>query len=485
MTDHDLDVASPRTTPDPARWRVLALLGTAQLMLILDITVVTIALPAIGGDLGLERAALTWVVSAYTLAFGGLMLLGGRLADRFGSRRLVLTGLTIFTLASLATGLATGPALLLAGRVAQGVGAALLSPAALSAVVTTFDGEERNRALGVWSALSGGGAALGVLLGGLLTGGPGWPWIFFVNVPIGLVLLAALLRLLPAGPVGSDRRRLDLLGAALVTAATGAVLFALIGAGDRGWTDAATMLWLVAGLVLYAVFALWQRAADAPLMDLRLLVRRPVRAGTFLILAATALMIAVFFLGSFLLQRVHDLGPIATGLLFLPVAVATMAGSQLAGTFLGRTGARAMTLVAALVVAAGLALPACVGGVAAAVTGMAVGSAGIGALFVVASATALGQVAPHEAGIASGIVSTFHEFGAALGAAVISSVAAAGIAGGTVQGIEAGFGFAAVVAVVAGALVLALLPARRPTTSTDPGTDAAARTGEPGPSDGS
>lgn len=480
MTDHDLDVASPRTTPDPARWRVLGLLGTAQLMLILDITVVTIALPAIGDDLGLERAALTWVVSAYTLAFGGLMLLGGRLADRFGSRRLVLTGLTVFTLASLVTGLSDGPELLLAGRVAQGVGAALLSPAALSAVVTTFDGEERNRALGVWSALSGGGAVLGVLLGGLLTGGPGWPWIFFVNVPLGLVLLAALLRLLPAGPVGSDRRRLDLLGAALVTAATGAVLYALIGAGDRGWSDATTVLWLVAGLVLYLVFALWQRAAAAPLMDLRLLVRRPVRAGTFLILVATALMIAVLFLGSFLLQRVHDLGPITTGLLFLPVAVATMAGSQLAGTLLGRTGARAMTLVAALVVAAGLALPALVDGVAAAVTGMVVGSAGIGALFVVASATALGQVAPHEAGVASGIVSTFHEFGAALGAAVISSVAAAGIAGGTVQGIEAGFGFAAVVAVAAGALALALLPPRRAAAGTGAGTDAGAGQSAPG-----
>ncbi len=471
MTDRNLDVSTPRTTPDPRRWRILALLGTAQLMLILDITVVTVALPVIGSDLELDRGALTWVVSAYTLVFGGLMLLGGRLADRFGSRRLVLTGLTVFTLASLATGLAGTPELLLAGRVAQGVGAALLSPAALSAIVTTFDGEERNRALGVWSALSGGGAALGVLLGGLLTGGPGWPWIFFINVPVGLALLIVLLRLLPAGVVGADRRRLDLLGAVLVTAATGTVIYALIGAGDRGWSDTSTVAWLAVGLVLYVAFALWQRVAVAPLMDLRLLARRPVRAGTFLVLVATALMIAVFFLGSFLLQRVHGLGPIPTGLLFLPVALATMAGSQVAGVLLGRTGARPSTLVAAVVVAGGLALPAAVDGVAAAVTGMAVGSAGIGALFVVASATALGQVAPHEAGIASGIVSTFHEFGAALGAAVISSVAAAGIAGGTVEGIEAGFGFAAVVALVAGALALALLPGRR------------AGAGQPAPSD--
>lgn len=460
MTDHDLDRPASRTAPDPRRWRVLALLGTAQLMLILDITVVTVALPVIGRDLGLERGSLTWVVSAYTLAFGGLMLLGGRLADRFGSRRLVLTGLAVFTLASLVAGLAGSAELLLAGRVAQGVGAALLSPAALSAIVTTFDGEERNRALGVWSALSGGGAALGVLLGGLLTGGPGWPWIFFVNVPIGLALLVALLRLLPSGVVGTDRRRLDLLGAALVTAATGAVIYALIGAGDRGWTDAGTLVWLGVGAVLYVAFGLWQRTTAAPLMDLRLLARPPVRAGTFLILVATALMIAVFFIGSFLLQRVHDLGPVPTGLLFLPVALATMAGSQLTGTLLARTGAQQLTLVAAIVVAGGLALPATLDGVPAAVVGMAVAAAGIGALFVVASATALGRVAPHEAGIASGIVSTFHEFGAALGAAVISSVAAAGVADGASSGIETGFGFAALTALVGGAVAVALLPRR-------------------------
>lgn len=312
----------------------------------------------------------------------------------------------------------------------------------------------------MWSALSGGGAAIGVLLGGLLTGGPGWPWIFFINVPVGAALLVALVRLLPAGVVGADRRRLDLLGAALVTAATGAVISALVGAGDRGWTDAATLVRVGVGVLLYVAFALRQRTAAEPLMDLRLLARRAVRAGTFLVLVATALMIAVFFLGSFLLQRVHGLGPVATGLLFLPVALATMAGSQLAGTVLGRTGGRPLALVAAVVVAGGLALPATLDGTLVSVVGMAVAAAGIGALFVVASATALGRVAPHEAGIASGIVSTFHEFGAALGAAVVSSVAAAGVAGGAASGIEAGFGFAALTALVAGVIAVLLLPRR-------------------------
>src|SRR3954467_9826260 len=193
--------------PNPRRWRLLGLLAVAQFMLILDVTVVAIALPNIQTDLGLSRETLTWVVSAYTLMFGGLMLLGGRAADLFGSRRVVLTGLVVFTLASLVTGLANGPEVLLGGRIAQGVGAALLSPAALSVVTKTFDGAERDKALGIWSAMGGGGSAIGVLLCGLLTSGPGWPWVFYVKVPIGLIVFALLLRLLPADrPVGQQGR---------------------------------------------------------------------------------------------------------------------------------------------------------------------------------------------------------------------------------------------------------------------------------------
>jgi MFS family permease len=212
--------------PYAHRWRTLALLGVAQFMLIVDVTVVAIALPHMGADLGLSRVELTWVTSAYTLVFGGLMVLGGRLADLVGPRRLVLGGLAVFTAASLVAGFAAGGAVLLAGRVAQGVGAAMLSPAALSAVVRMFEGDERNRALGVWSAMGGAGGAVGVLLGGLLAGGPGWPWVFFVNVPVGAAVLAVLLRLLPAlpGAAGTRRGRVDVLGAVLVTASTGAHL---------------------------------------------------------------------------------------------------------------------------------------------------------------------------------------------------------------------------------------------------------------------
>lgn len=447
------------TTADPRRWRMLALLGIAQLMLILDITVVSIALPRIGADLELERATLTWVVSAYTLMFGGLMLLGGRAADLFGRRRLVLAGLLVFTTASLVTGLADGSTMLLGGRVAQGVGAAMLSPAALSVVVTSFEGEERNKALGIWSALGGGGAALGVLLGGLLTAGPGWPWVFYINVPVGVVLLVALARLLPVTPSIPDRPRLDVPGAVLVTAGTGAAIYALINAGDRGWVAVATFAPLGLAALLYAAFAIWQRAARSPLMDLNILARRPVAAGTFLILVATALMIGAFFLGSFYLQHREGYGALRTGLLFLPVALLTMAGAHSAGVVIARTGPRLLAVVALAVTALGMVTPAIWDGSLAVVAGLSVAAAGIGATFVVASTTALGQVAPHEAGLASGIVSTFHEFGAALGAAVVSSIAAASLIGTSDRGFTNAFVFAAVTAVAAGLLSLLVIPA--------------------------
>lgn len=454
---------SPTRTLDPRRWRTLGLLGTAQLMLIVDVTVVAVALPELGADLELGREATTWVVSAYTLAFGGGLLLGGRLADLRGPRPVVLTGLVLFTVASLVTGLAGSGDLLVAGRVAQGLGAALLSPAALSAVLQLFDGEERNRALGVWSALGGGGAALGVLLGGVLTAGPGWPWVFYVNVPIGAVVAVALARLLPRTDPGQRTSRLgslDLVGAGLVTAATGTVIYALVGAGDRGWTDPTTLLLLAAAAIGYLLFGVRQRTAATPLMDLGLLVRRPVAAGTLVIAVTTALMVAGFFLGTFYLQHHAGHGALLTGVLFLPIAVATMAAATVGGRVVGRTGARPLAAAGFVVAAAGYAVPALVEGTAAVVIGVSVGAAGLGLLFVTASATALGQVAPHEAGIASGIVSTCHEFGAALGAAVISSVAAASITGATTSGFVDGYATAAAVALVAGLVSVALVPPR-------------------------
>ncbi|MEY7972583.1 MFS transporter [Saccharomonospora xinjiangensis] len=434
-------------------------------MLILDVTVVAISLPLMGADLGLDRQTVTWVVSAYTLTFGGLMLLGGRIADLIGPRTTVLVGLAVFTIASLVTGAAQDGVMVLTGRVGQGLGAAMLSPAALSVVVRLFEGDERNKALGIWSALGGGGAAVGVLVGGLLAAGPGWPWVFYVNVPIGVIVFAGLVRLLPSLPPvqTGQRRSADVLGALLVTAATGSVIYAMIGAGELGWLAPRTLLTFAAGILLYVLFGWRQRVAATPLMDLRLLYRRPVVAGTFVIAIGTALMVAVFFLGSFYLQNHSGLGPLVTGLLFLPVAIATMIGAQLGGRIIGTSGGRGLAIVGLVVAAAGLVIPAFWPSTVGVVVGISVGSAGIGTLFVVASATALGQVQPHEAGIASGIVSTFHEFGASVGAAVVSSIAAASLATQADSGYVTAFTVTAIAAVVGAVVAGSLIPGHKPT----------------------
>lgn len=449
---------SPALATHPKRWGILWLLAIAQLMLILDITVVAIALPHMGDELGLSRAALTWIVSAYTLTFGGLMLLGGRLADVIGARRVVLAGLVIFTSASLLTGLAPIAELAIAGRVAQGVGAALLSPSALSWVVRLFDGAERGKALGIWSALGGGGAALGVLVGGVVTGTVGWRWAFFLNVPIGVVLLIALGALLPRGVAEATSRRIDALGALLVTAATGALIWTVITAGEQGAWNWTTLLGVLASVVLYAAFVARQRRATTPLVSMELLTRRPVVVGIFLIFMATALMIAVFFLGSFYFQQHLGYNAILTGLLFLPVAIATMAGANAAGRLIAKLGLRALGATGLLVAAAGLAMAGLWLGPAVAVIGVAIAAAGAGVLFVVASATALGSVAPAEAGVASGVVSTFHEFGASAGAAVMSSVAAVSLTGGTTSGFTAALVVAAVAALVAAGITTIITP---------------------------
>lgn len=455
--------------PNPLRWRALGVLGVAQFMLILDVTVVAIALPDIGTQLQLSRAAVAWVVTAYTLLFGGLMLFGGRAADLFGARRVAAIGLTVFTAASLLSGLASDGATLLAGRVGQGIGAALLSPAALSILTTTFSGQERNKALGVWAALGGTGAAFGVLLGGALTAGPGWAWVFYVNVPVGLVLLAVFAKVVPASP--GQRGRIDIPGTITVTAATAAAIFGLINAGDDGWTDPATWVPLAAAVVLYAVFYTIERTVSAPLMRPEVLTRRPVVAGTFLMLVATALLIGSFFLGSFYLQQAQQFSALSAGLLFLPVALGTIVGAHLAGRAIGHLGYRPVAATGLAVAALGAGVPTVWSGTGAVVTGISVAATGIGAVFVAASTTALATVDHREAGLTSGIVNTFHELGATVGVAVISTIAAASIAtaGADPDGFTNAFTFSAVTAAIAAVVAMLLVPAGKPPAGTHVG----------------
>ncbi|MEU8120572.1 MFS transporter [Spirillospora sp. NPDC049024] len=460
-------VAASAAPPDPRRWTALALISVAQFMLILDVTVVNVALPDIGVDLALGRSGLTWAVTAYTLFFGGLMLLGGRLADTFGARRMMLIGLSVFTAASLATGLAQNEALLLGGRIAQGVGAALLSPAALSTVATTFHGPERNKALGIWGALGGVGFAAGVLLGGALTAGPGWRWVFFVNVPVGLVLLGTLpmvVRGHAARPVG---RRLDLLGAGTVTAATAAFIYGMINAGDDGWSAAGTLVPLAAAVLLYGAFGWIERTVKTPLMHVTMLARRPVAAGAFLMLVASGLLISLFFLGSQYLQHARDISALETGLLFLPAALGTGVGAHIAGRLVGSIGTRPVAAAGLALVAVGSGLLTGLsadGGVGLELLpGIVIAAAGVGPVFVAASTSALAHVEHAEAGLASGLINTFHELGAAIGVAVASTIAATGLANvPSIDGFTTAFTVFAITAAAAAITSLWLVPPGKP-----------------------
>ncbi len=449
---------------DPRRWAALALICLAQFMLVLDVTVVNVALPDMAADLDLGRETLTWVVTAYTLCFGGLMLLGGRLADALGARRTLLAGLVLFTTASLVTGLAESAPMLLGGRIGQGIGAALLSPAALSLVTTTFHGAERNKALGVWAAIGGTGSAAGVLLGGALTDGPGWQWVFYVNVPVGLALLIAVPAFVPSR--APRPARLDIPGALLVTAGTAALIYGLVKAGDTGWADSSTLLPLAGGVLAYVAFAAVERAARAPLMDLRMFTRRPVLAGAFLMLMATALLIAFFFLGSVYLQHVRGFSPMRTGLVFLPVAVAVGVGAHLGSRLVGRIGSRT-TAVSGMAIAAAGTIPLTrlseSGSVyGSLLPGFVIASLGIGAVFVTATTTALAMVEHHEAGLASGVVNTFHEVGGSMGVAVVSAVAASGFEGGSASGFADAFTVCAVGAAASALVALWLVPRGKP-----------------------
>ncbi|MFI7419735.1 MFS transporter [Nonomuraea sp. NPDC049684] len=450
-------------------WAVLALLCLAQFMLIIDITVVQVALPTIGADLALGREALTWVVTTYTLCFGGLMVLGGRLADALGPRRTLLAGLALFTVASLVCGLAGDGGTLIAGRAVQGVGAALLSPAALAVVTTVFQGERRARALAVWAAIGGSGAAIGVLLGGVLTGGPGWMWVFFVNVPVGLLVLAAVPRVVPARVRDDAQRggRVDVGGALLVTLATALLIYGLVSAGDGGWGAAGTVLPLAGAALSYVAFVLVERSVRAPLMRVETLARRPVVSGAFVMLVATGLMLGLFFLSSLYLQHVLGYSPLRTGLTFLPVAVAITLGAHLGGRLIGRVGGRPVAVASFLLTAAGAALMTRVSPEAGAFTtlvpGFVVAAVGIGPAFVTATTTTMANVPPGESGVASGVINTFHELGGSIGVAVVSTVAAAGLTPGAgAGGFTSGFVLCAVVAGAAAVISLGLVPPGRP-----------------------
>jgi EmrB/QacA subfamily drug resistance transporter len=453
---------APGTTA--GRWLILSLLATAQLMLVLDVTVVNVALPDIGAALDLSRATVPWVLTTYTLVFGGLMLLGGRVADVLGARRVMLAGLAAFVASSLLCALAENPGSLLAGRAAQGLAAAFLSPAALSLVMAAFPGAERGKALAVWSSLAGAGSALGVILGGVLTSAISWRWIFAINVPIGLAVLIVLPSLTArTQPARAQGTRLDVPGAALVTAGTGSAIYGLVNAGSYGWATTSTVVALAMAVMLWTGFALVERTAAQPLLAVGLFRRRPVAGGAFLMVVATGLLVGGFFLGSFALQRLHHYSAVHVGVVFLPIALATIAGAQLAGHIGAHVDTRATAVGGLALATGGYAIAMQWSGAFAIVLGLSVAALGIGATFVTAFAAALADAGQEESGLRSAIVGTFHELGGALGVAVLATAAGAGL---TAARVDAGdFTHAFTVGTIAGlagtVLAALLMPAMK------------------------
>jgi EmrB/QacA subfamily drug resistance transporter len=445
------------------RWLALATLCSAFFMVILDVAVVNVALPTIQVDLGVAEGSLQWVMSAYALAFGGLLLLGGRAADLLGRRRVFIVGVATFSGASLLAGLAWSAEILVAARALQGVGAAAMTPAALSILTTTFpEGRDRNVALGVWSAVGAAGGSAGVLLGGLLTGLAGWEWMFFLNLPVGVTVIAAAPVLLREGRGDHAGRGFDLAGAATATAAVSLLVYALVGAADAGWASIRTATLLAASAGLLALFVAVERRARTPLVPFALFRLPALTGSNVAALFQSASVYGMIFVLTLYMQRVLGYSPIEAGLAWLAFTLAALASSLVISRVATRTGARVTLLGGLVLLAAGLALLARVradGSYAAdLLPGMLLCGLGNRASHVSLAIGALAGVEKRDAGLASGLVSVSQQVGAALGVAVLSTIALAHV-GPRTDTVELAAGFRTALLAATGFVALGLLAA--------------------------
>jgi EmrB/QacA subfamily drug resistance transporter len=442
----------------------------AQFMVILDVSVVNVALPSIRGGLHFSEVDLQWVVNAYTVTFAGFLLLGGRAADLLGRRRVFVGGLLLFALASLAGGVADSQGVLIAARAAQGLGGAVIAPASLSLLTTTFtDGPERNRAVGIWGAMGGAGGAAGVLLGGILTDLLGWRWILFINVPIGLMAAVLAQRLITESRDRGRPREFDLRGAVTATLGLTLLVLGIVRTDQTGWGSGQTWALIGSGLVLLAMFVLIEgRLAHAPLMPLRIYSSRTLTASNVVMLLLGGSAFGMWFFVSLYLQQVLGYSPIRAGLAFLPMTVCIVIGSTLASRAVTRVGAKPLLVTGMISLTLGLLWFSQVtdhGTYVNDVLGPSLLTAvGIGLAMVPATISAVAGVAPAEAGLASGLVNTSRLFGGALGLAVLAAIATArtnselhsAATGGVHAALTSGFRVAFLVAAgfaLAGALV--------------------------------
>ncbi|KJK08077.1 DSBA oxidoreductase [Burkholderiaceae bacterium 16] len=458
------------------RWLALIVLCLGVLMIVLDTTIVNVALPSIRADLGFTETSLVWVVNAYMLTFGGFLLLSGRLGDLFGHRRLFLLGITLFTLASAACGLALSQGLLITARAVQGLGGAVVSAVSLSLIMNLFTSPaDRAKAMGIYGFVGGGGGSIGVPLGGLLTSTLSWHSIFLVNVPIGIAVYAGCVALLPAGRPQADRAKLDVAGAITVTASLLLAVYAVVHGNEAGWTSAQTLAQAGIAIALMIAFLVIEARVSHPLMPLRMLALRNVATANMVGVLWAAALFAWFFISALYMQRLLNYSAMQVGLAFLPANIIMAVFSLgLSTRLVMRFGIRAPLSLGLLVAAVGLVLfaraPAGGSFVLDVLPGMVLMGLGAGVAFNSVLLAAMSDEAPDEAGLASGVVNTSFMMGGALGLAILASLAAARTSGLAAAGADAftalnsgyhlAFLLGAVAAVMASALAGAFLRTR-------------------------
>jgi EmrB/QacA subfamily drug resistance transporter len=419
----------PDALSSRARWAALVVVCFAQFMVVLDATIVNVALPSIQTDLDLSTEQLQWIVNAYTLLFGGFLLLGGRAADLIGRRRLFLIGIALFSAASAANALANTGEVLIFARGVQGLGVALVSPAALSIITTTFaEGKDRTRAMGVWGAIAGAGGAFGLLLGGILTDVLSWPWIFVINVPIGIGTALAALRYVPESRGVMTHRRFDLAGAVTVTAGLIVLVYAIVKAQEKGWGSLHTLGLSAVAVALLAAFVIIERRSVAPLVRLGIFRIRTLATANVILFIVVGGLFGMFFFATLYVQQILGYSPLQAGFAFLPVTFGIIAGAGLSQQLIQRIGVKPTVLIGLTLAAAGLVVLAATTKVDGSYLGILFGlvpmSIGMGSTFVPLTLVATTGIEAEDAGLASGLFNTFQQVGGALGLAVLSSLAA-------------------------------------------------------------
>jgi EmrB/QacA subfamily drug resistance transporter len=409
-------------------WLVLVLVCMAQFMVVLDATIVNVALPSIQEDLEMSDADLQWVVNAYALTFGGFLLLGGRAGDLMGRKRIFLVGVVVFTVASLLNGLAPSSEALIVFRGLQGLGAALIAPAALSIITTTFEeGTERTKAMGVWAAIAVGGAAVGLVLGGILTTAFSWPWIFYVNVPVGIAVFIASMRLVPESKDEHAHKSFDLAGAVTVTAGLLALVYGIVKAQEKGWVSLHTGGFFGLAFVLLAAFVVIERRSVEPLVRLGIFRVRTVRAANVVMFLVAAGLFAMFYFNTLYLQRVLGYSALEAGFAFLPFTFGVIVGAALSQSLVRRLGAREVPLIGMPMAIVGLLLFMRLQPDGSYVTdllpGIILASIGMGMTFVPITLIATSGIPHDDAGLASGLYNTSQQIGGALGLAILATLA--------------------------------------------------------------